>query len=77
MSRDRDSGILGLQVLHSCLSHRRKKRKAQISSPDRDEIRPTRWTQANELLLLLSMIEHTFEVTPQPPNVSTRPSTAP
>ena len=30
-----------------------------------DDIRPTRWTQTNELLLLLSIIEHTIEVTPK------------
>ncbi len=28
-------------------------------------LRPTRWTQTNELLLVLSIIEHTIEVTPK------------
>ena len=30
-----------------------------------DDIRPTRWTQTDELLLVLSILEHTLEVTPQ------------
>ena len=41
-----------------------KTRKGRKSSP-LDDIRPTRWTQTNELLLLLSIIEHTIEVTPK------------
>ncbi len=59
-----DFEVSGLQVLRSWLGYRMKKRKGKKSSP-LDEIRPTRWTQTKELLLLLSIIEHTVEVTPQ------------
>lgn len=56
--------VSGLRVLHSWLGYRMKTRKGKKSSP-LDDIRPTRWTQSNELLLLLSIIEHTIEVTPK------------
>ncbi len=59
-----DFEVSGLRVLHSWLSYRKKTRKGRKSSP-LDDIRPTRWTQTNELLLLLSIIEHTIEVTPK------------
>ena len=60
-----DFEVSGLQVLRSWLGYRMKKRKGRKSSPVLDGIRPTRWTQTNELLLLLSIIEHTIQVTPQ------------
>ena len=41
-----------------------KVRKGRKSSP-LDDIRPTRWTQTNELLLVLSIVEHTIDVTPK------------
>ena len=65
MSRDTASGTLGLQVLHSWLSHRTKILKGKKFSPDQNKILPARWTQTNEPLLLSSMIEHTIKVTPQ------------
>ena len=40
-----------------------KTRKGRKSS-DLDAIRPTRWTQTDELLRLLAILEHTIEVTP-------------
>ncbi len=59
-----DFEVSGLQVLRSWLGYRIKKRKGRKSST-LDETRPTRWTQTKELLLLLSIIEHTIELTPQ------------
>ena len=59
-----DFEVSGLRVVHSWLSYRMKNRKGRKSSP-LDDIRPTRWTQTKELLLVLSIIEHTIEVTPQ------------
>ncbi len=59
-----DFEVSGLQVLRSWLGYRMKKRKGRKSST-LDETRPTRWTQTKELLLVLSIIEHTIEVTPQ------------
>lgn len=56
--------VSGLRVLRSWLGYRMKIRKGRKSSP-LDDIRPTRWTQTNELLLVLSIIEHTIEATPQ------------
>ena len=56
--------VSGLRVLRSWLGYRMKTRKGRKSSP-LDDIRPTRWTQTNELLLLLSIIEHTTEATPK------------
>lgn len=56
--------VSGLRVLRSWLGYRMKVRKGRKSSP-LDDIRPTRWTQTNELLLVLSIIEHTIEVTPK------------
>ena len=55
--------VSGLRVLRSWLGYRMKNRKGRKSSP-LDDIRPTRWTQTSELLLVLSIIEHTIEVTP-------------
>ncbi|MDE0268102.1 MAG: hypothetical protein OXI96_03575 [Acidimicrobiaceae bacterium] len=56
--------VSGLRVLRSWLGYRMKKRKGIKSSP-LDYIRPTRWTQTKELLLVLSILEHTIEVTPK------------
>ena len=56
--------VSGLRVLRSWLGYRMKTRKGKKSSP-LDDIRPTRWTQTSELLLLLSIIEHTIEATPK------------
>ena len=56
--------VSGLKVPRSWLGYRMKTRKGRKSSP-LDQIRPTRWTQTKELLLLLSIIEHTIEVTPE------------
>ena len=58
-----DFEVSGLRVLRSWLGYRMKNRKGRKSSP-LDDIRPTRWTQTSELLLVLSIIEHTIEVTP-------------
>ena len=59
-----DFEVSGLRVLRSWLGYRMKTRKGRKSSP-LDEIRPTRWTQTNELLLVLSIIEHTIQATPK------------
>ena len=55
--------VSGLRVLPSWIGYRMKIRKGRKSS-ELDNIRPTRWTQSKELLLLLSILEHTIEVTP-------------
>ena len=55
--------VSGLKVVSSWLGYRMKKRKGRKSSP-LDDIRPTRWTQTDELLRLLAILEHTVEVTP-------------
>ncbi len=59
-----DFEVSGLRVLRSWLGYRMKNRKGRKSSP-LDDIRPTNWTQSKELLLVLSIIEHTIEVTPK------------
>ncbi len=56
--------VSGLRVLRSWLGYRMKNRKGRKSSP-LDDLRPTRWTQTKELLLVLSIIEHTIEATPK------------
>ena len=56
--------VSGLGVLRSWLGNRMRDRKGRKSSP-LDDIRPTRWTHSKELLLVLSIIEHTIEVTPK------------
>ncbi len=56
--------VSGLKVLKSWLGYRMRKRKGRKSSP-LDDIRPTQWTQTDELLLVLSILEHTVQVTPQ------------
>ncbi len=55
--------VSGLKVLDSWLGYRMKNRKGRKSSP-LDDIRPTRWTQTDELLRLLAILEHTRAVTP-------------
>ena len=55
--------VSGLPVVGSWLGYRKKTRKGRKSSP-LDDIRPTRWTQTDELLRLLAILEHTIEVTP-------------
>ena len=59
-----DFEVSGLRALRSWLGYRMRIRKGRKSSP-LDDIRPTRWTQTKELLLVLSIIEHTIEVTPR------------
>ncbi len=59
-----DFEVSGLRVLRSWLGYRMKNRRGRKSSP-LDDIRPTTWTQSKELLLVLSIIEHTIEVTPK------------
>ena len=56
--------VSGLRVLRSWLGYRMKNRKGKKSS-NLDDIRPQSWNQSKELLLLLSILEHTIEVTPR------------
>ena len=63
--------VSGFRVLRSWLGYRMKDRKGKKSSP-LDNIRPTRWTQTNELLLVVSIIEHTIEVTPKAADLLTQ-----
>ncbi len=60
--------VSGLKVLHSWLGYRMKNRKGRKSSP-LDDIRSDRWTQTDELLRLLAILEHTVEVTPTAANL--------
>ena len=46
------------------LGYRMQDRSGKKSS-DLDYVRPTRWTQTYELLLVLSIIEHTIKATPK------------
>ena len=55
--------VSGLKAVGSWLGYRMKIRKGRKSSP-LDDIRPTRWTQTDELLRLLAILEHTIKVTP-------------
>ncbi len=59
--------VSGLKVLRSWLGYRMKNRKGKKSSPLED-IRPTQWTQSEELLRLLAILDHTVQVTPTAPN---------
>ncbi|MDE0238446.1 MAG: DNA methyltransferase, partial [bacterium] len=54
--------VSGLKVLRSWLGYRMKTRKGRKSSP-LDDIRPTQWTQTDELLRLLAILHHTLQVT--------------
>ena len=58
-----DFEVSGLRVVKSWLDYRMKARKGKKSSL-LDDIRPDRWTQTDELLRLLAILEHTVEVTP-------------
>ncbi|MDE0115281.1 MAG: N-6 DNA methylase [bacterium] len=55
--------VSGLKVLRSWLGYRMKTRKGRKSSP-LDDIRPTQWTQTDELLRLLAILHHTVQITP-------------
>jgi predicted helicase len=55
--------VSGLKVLQSWLGYRMAVRKGKKSSP-LDDIRPSRWTFSDELLYLISIVQHTVEVTP-------------
>ena len=59
-----DFEVSGLQVVKSWLSYRMWDRKGKKSSP-LDDIRPEAWTFSEELLLLLSILEHTVNATPK------------
>lgn len=59
-----DFEVSGLQVVKSWLGYRMWDRKGRKSSP-LDDIRPEAWTFSEELLLLLSILEHTVEATPK------------
>ena len=63
-----DFEVSGLRVLRSWLGYRMKKRKGRKSSP-LDDIRPTTWTQTDELLRLLAILHHTIQVTPTAANL--------
>ena len=56
--------VSSLKVLDSWLGYRMQDRSGKKSS-DLDYVRPTRWTQTYELLLVLSIIEHTIKATPK------------
>lgn len=55
--------VSGFKVLQSWLGYRMAKKKGKTSSP-LDDIRPTKWTFTDELVLLLHTLEHTVKVTP-------------
>jgi hypothetical protein len=55
--------VSGLKVLQSWLAYRMTIRKGRKSSP-LDEVRPQLWTHSEELLKLVSILQHTVEVTP-------------
>lgn len=55
--------VSGLKVLQSWLGYRMSKGKGRKSSP-LNELRPTKWTFTDELLLLLDTLEFTVQVTP-------------
>ena len=55
--------VSGLKVLQSWVGYRMAVRKGRKSSP-LDEVRPQRWTFSTELLELVSILQHTVQVTP-------------
>ena len=61
-----DFEVSGLRVIQTWLAYRKRVRKAKKSKRPSalDRLRPPRWDHAEELLLLLAVIEHTIEVTP-------------
>ena len=55
--------VSGLKVLRSWLGYRMANRKGRKSSP-LDDIRPRTWTFTDELLRLITILQHTIDVTP-------------
>ncbi len=55
--------VSGLKVLRSWLGYRMANRKGRKSSP-LDDIRPKTWTFTDELLRLITILQHTINVTP-------------
>ena len=58
-----DFEVSGLKVLRSWLGYRMANRKGRKSSP-LDDIRPRTWTFTDELLHLITILQHTVDVTP-------------
>ena len=58
-----DFQVSGLKVLPSWLGYRMSKRKGRKSSP-LDDIRPRAWVFTDELLRLISILQHTVDLTP-------------
>jgi hypothetical protein len=56
--------VSGLRALQSWLGHRMAGGRGRTSSP-LDAIRPERWTFSSELLMLIAILQHTIDVTPQ------------
>ena len=71
-----DFEVSGLKVLRSWLGYRMKARKGKKSSP-LDQIRPTTWTQTEELLRLLSILHQTIQATPTATTLLTNILTSP
>ena len=59
-----DFEVSGLKVLRSWLGYRKAKRKGRKSSP-LDDIRPRTWSFTDELLRLITILQHTIDVTPR------------
>lgn len=55
--------VSGLKVLRSWLGYRKASGKGKKSSP-LDDIRPRTWTFTDELLRLITILQHTIDVTP-------------
>ena len=58
-----DFQVSGLRVLRSWLGYRMAKRKGRKSSP-LDDIRPKTWVFTDELLRLITILQHTVDITP-------------
>ena len=58
-----DFEVSGLRVLRSWLGYRMAKRKGRKSSP-LDDLRPNTWAFTDELLRLITILQHTVDVTP-------------
>lgn len=58
-----DFEVSGLKVLHSWLGYRMAKGKGRKSSP-LDDIRPARWVFTEEMLRVITILQHTIDVTP-------------
>lgn len=63
-----DFEVSGHKVLQKWLGYRMKSRSGKKSSP-LDSIRPDHWTQTDELLRLLSILDHTIKVSPLAANL--------